>query len=384
MTSFTVNDRLRELVGQIRGQVEQTGTSPKQRLAAYRQGDHPYVLPVYLVTHAYAGKHLGESTERFFSNFTLHCQGQLELTLLLGHEYIYHAVDIFDLEAEALGAGLEFPTDHSNPSLVALPLSHNKDFGPLKMPDPHRDGRVPELLAMKRFLQDSLGDLFQFEATGSSPFSLAANLRGFDNFLMDMLTEPDYAHELLEFCVEVCRVHLKSQLDLGLSGIHIADAWAAFPLVNPDIYEQFIFPAVSKLFGSLPDCDRTWTGLYGLSHISHWKDHLKDIIACGATELCVYQEDLQELDLGALATLAREEGWCLKVGLYGTTLSPYDSLKVAGMLAEWAAALGIGGRLAIHVSNVPWTVEREDLVDLLRQIRGLELKNAIQWQGGRK
>lgn len=122
MRGFAGNDRLRDLVEQIRDRVERSGTSPRQRLAAYRQGGSPGILPVYLVTHAYAGKHLGVSTERFFTDLALHCQGQLELSLLLGHDYIYHAVDVFDFEAEALGADLEFPTEHSNPSLVNLPL----------------------------------------------------------------------------------------------------------------------------------------------------------------------------------------------------------------------------------------------------------------------
>jgi len=371
MIAFALDDQLNGLVEELRAAVERRELSPKKRLALYRAGGHGDIVPVYLVTHSWACRQLGVDTEKFLSDFGLHAKGQIQTTLTLGHDYVYSAADIFDFEAEALGARLVFPNQQSMPTFTEPPLAGDKDFSRLPVPDPWRDGRMPGLLAMKQFLHRFLGDLFEFEATGSSPFSLACHLRGFENMIMDLFSDADYAEDLLEFCVQVCSRYLSAQLELGLSAVRIADAWAAFPMVNSDIFDRFITPAVKRLFHRLSAEHRTWTGLYGLSHATDWQRHLEGIISCGVTELCVYQEDLQAIDLKALEKLAHAHDVQIKAGLYGTTLAPYDSVRVGEMLKSWIAALGRNGGVGVHVSNTPWLAKVEDVASMIGQVRQL-------------
>jgi uroporphyrinogen-III decarboxylase len=371
MTHFLKDDELDESVADLKQIVALQKRHPKSRIELYRQKVHGTV-PIYLVTHSYASKISKIETSKFFTDLTAYTKGQIELTKLLGHDYIYSAADIFDFEAEALGAKLAFPSTSSNPSLIDLPLAEKKDFSRLQIPDPCFDGRMPALLGMKDYLQKNLGCLFEFEATGSSPFSLACNIRGYQKFLMDMVMDQTYAYELLNFCIEVCKANLSAQLQLGLTGIHIADAWAAFPMVNESIYEKFIFPSIKKLFSTVNTYSRSWSGLYGLTKIQDWKAHLKRIVECGVTELCIYQEDLLRLNLGELADLTQELGVTTKFGLFGTNLTPYNSSVVMDILKKWTDNFRKRGGFAIHVSNVPWGANIEDIQNLVVQIRTLE------------
>jgi uroporphyrinogen decarboxylase len=371
MAAFSVDDSLLRLVEELREAVGKRDFSPRQRLELCRLQAQPGIIPIYLVTHNWAARLQNTDTQQFLTEFGLHAKGQIKSALLLEHDFIYTAADIFDFEPEALGADLTFPETGAMPSLTNLPLAKDRNFHRLKIPNPGTDARMPALLAMKHFLQQNLGDIYEFEATGSSPFSLACNLRGYEKFTMDMLMEPDYAHELLDFCVEVCRVYLNAQLELGLNGVHIADAWAAFPLVDPEICDQFIFPAVARLFQGLSAKQRSWTGLYGLSKIKDWQAHLGKVVSCGTTELCVYQKDLQSIDIGQLKSFVEEAGVQVKLGLFGTNLTPYEPDKVTFLLRKWFKRLGTIGGVAVHVSNVPWHTDTNDIIDLVGDIRAL-------------
>jgi len=371
MAAFSVDDNLRCLVEELREAVGKRDFSPRQRLELYRLQAQPGIIPIYLVTHNWAARLQNADTQQFLTDFGLHAKGQIESALLLEHDFIYNAADIFDFEPEALGADLTFLDTGAMPSLTHLPLAKDRNFHRLKIPNPEIDARMPALLAMKHYLQQNLGDIYEFEATGSSPFSLACNLRGYENFTMDMLMEPDYAHELLDFCVEVCRVYLNAQLELGLNGVHIADAWAAFPLVDPEICDQFIFPAVARLFQGLSSKQRRWTGLYGLSKIKNWQAHLEKVVSCGTTELCVYQKDLQSIDIGQLKSFVEEAGVQVKLGFFGTNLTPYKPEKATLLLRKWFKRLGTSGGVAVHVSNVPWHTDTNDIKNLVGDIRAL-------------
>jgi uroporphyrinogen-III decarboxylase len=368
MNQFESNHGLNEAMDELRQSVAQWPVTPKKIIKAYRNGRGINGSPIYLVSHAYAAKLLGVTTNELFTDLSLYTTAQIELTKQLGCDYIYNAIDIFDFEAEALGARLLFPEYNSNPSLTNLPLAEQKDFNRLARIDLLSQSRLPALLAMKAYLHKNLGDLFDFEATGSSPFSLACHLRGYEAFLMDLAADPDYARELLDFCVNTCRTNLSAQLDLGLESVHIADAWAAFPMVNRKIYDEFIFPAVSRLFNDLAIPHKTWTGLYGLKMVPDWEEHLSRLIQCGATELCIYQEDLKTISLKTLSQLAGQHGVSIKLGLFGTCLTPYHHKEVRELMERWTGDLN-GLSLAWHVSNIPWDAKLQNIQHLVRQMR---------------
>ena len=75
----------------------------------------------------------------------------------------------------------------------------------------------------------------------TAPFSLAANIRGYENLVGDMFERPSFVHRLFKFlCDEVIGPHIEAMRsavgipDLIMDG---RDAWASPPMITLTGYE---------------------------------------------------------------------------------------------------------------------------------------------------
>lgn len=157
--------------------------------------------------------------------------------------------DIYNIEAEALGQKMNWETyrmpdiDRNHPL-----IGHQADLGHLRPPDFKSSGRMPFVLeVMHRCYDLGLPVRIRF----CSPFSLACNVRGIDALLMDILTEPQFAHRLLKFLTEEVLVpwvqyqrEAVGQANAPATG---ADAAASPPITNIKILEEFVMPYVERM-----------------------------------------------------------------------------------------------------------------------------------------
>lgn len=179
--------------------------------------------------------------------------------------------DIYNIEAEALGQKMNWETsrmpniDRSHPL-----IQHHTDLDHLRPPDFRKSGRMPFVLeGMRRCYDLGLPVRIRF----CSPFSLACNVRGIDAFMMDILTEPQFAHRLLTFLTEEVLVpwveyqrEATGQAKAPATG---ADAAASPPITNIEILEEFVMPYVQRmdeLSGSVSSI-----GYWGYSYFFHDK-----------------------------------------------------------------------------------------------------------------
>lgn len=157
-------------------------------------------------------------------------------------------LDIYNIEAEALGGILDYPLDTSLPALRSPLINTPSDFKALRVPDPQSDGRMPMLLNACRRLKTVLPAVISGTVIG--PFTLAAILRGFEDFTMDMFDDPDFAMEQLRFAVEVAFKFASAYHELGVN-IAINESWIAPPLCAPDMYREFAQPLEKDLISRL-------------------------------------------------------------------------------------------------------------------------------------
>lgn len=81
----------------------------------------------------------------------------------------------------------------------------------------------------------------------SAPWTLACDVYGLENLVMDTMDDPEFVHEMLERIVR--DVHLpmftalKQELP-ALESVSLADAFGTPPMITPDIAEQFIQPYI--------------------------------------------------------------------------------------------------------------------------------------------
>lgn len=134
---------------------------------------------------------------------------------------------LFDLqvEAEILGCNLLWARDNP-PSVRSHPLAKDKSL-PCKCMIPTREsGRLPMILEVMERLKASIGETTALYGLVCGPFTLASHLRG-TNIFMDMVKEPSYVKELIDFCTEVCLAVTELYIEAGMDVIAVVD-----PLVS--------------------------------------------------------------------------------------------------------------------------------------------------------
>jgi uroporphyrinogen decarboxylase len=123
-------------------------------------------------------------------------------------------------------------------------LGHLNDVERLKPPDP-RETRLNEWIKATRTLSREAGSRVLIIARADQgPFSLACQLRGMQDFMMEVGTgeNPEGIHRLIRFSTEYVWQFARLLLEAGAHVVSIGDALASGSVVSPKTYEEFAFP----------------------------------------------------------------------------------------------------------------------------------------------
>jgi len=156
-------------------------------------------------------------------------------------DFITIGVDVYNIEAEAVGAQLTCLGGNECPDVAAPVFQLDTLRDNFSLPEIPSAGRFRVLLETGRRVRAVLGDSTRIRVAASGPVSIAAKLAGFDNLLISLWTEDGKAESLLDFCTLIaekwCTVLRNSGLD-----VIMFDSMAAPPLFSPEMYERFVLP----------------------------------------------------------------------------------------------------------------------------------------------
>jgi uroporphyrinogen decarboxylase len=170
-------------------------------------------------------------------DYDLLVRGQIRAYELYSHDLITVGIDIYNVEAEALGLTVTRYDNNTLPSIEGILLEDLKQIEDLKKPNPNRDGRMPMFLAAAEEISSKTNAAVNGCITG--PYTLAAILRGYENLIIDFYTNPNEVERLLEFTYDVCIEYGKAYIDMGL-GLSVNESWIAPPLLNPGMYRKYV------------------------------------------------------------------------------------------------------------------------------------------------
>lgn len=210
----------------------------------------PDRVPVIAQMPEFARKELSLGPREFYSNPELIAAGTLEIAERFDIDSPYLDFDVYNIEPEGLGMEV-FWSDESLPDLnysQPLIISEN-DLGKIKTPDFDSVGRFSHVLEMYRQYEKLTGGVLPpFRC--SAPFTLAANLRGCTNLLIEIYMKPDFIRELLDRITEEVLapwlLRVKKEFP-NLKEIGADDAYGSLPIVSPDIMRDWVIPSVLKL-----------------------------------------------------------------------------------------------------------------------------------------
>lgn len=163
-------------------------------------------------------------------------------------------IDVDDASlAEACGARVIYREDSVAVVDEAHPLLEDlREIEDLRLPDPQKDGRLPEWLETSERLMEMIGDhVFIMGRADQGPFSLLSLLRGTQEFMMDLLTEDeDVIIRALNWATEAHVRFAEAQLKIA-HGSSMGDAYASPELISPEMYSRFALPCEKKTVEAL-------------------------------------------------------------------------------------------------------------------------------------
>lgn len=124
-------------------------------------------------------------------------------------------------------------------------LRDKRVLATLKMPDPLAGGRMHDRVQGVALFRGRVGGHVPILGWVEGPMAQAADLRGLDAAMLDLVDDPAFATDLFEFVTQLELSFAKAQVDAGADIIGVGDAAAS--LVSPALYQQYVLPYQRRL-----------------------------------------------------------------------------------------------------------------------------------------
>lgn len=171
---------------------------------------------------------------------------QIDALRQYGYDAVFSVLDV-TLEAQAIGAEVVF-RQNIYPAVKVPPLTTDSDFGTLVVPDPERDGRLPELLRMAGILRREVGDSTLVVGCVQGPMTLALQFLGVGPALLLSADEPERFDRLLDYTTEVSLRFGLAQIKAGVHLPLVFEPGGCPEVVPESFFRQRIAPRISGLF----------------------------------------------------------------------------------------------------------------------------------------
>jgi uroporphyrinogen-III decarboxylase len=317
-------------------------------------------IPVYAQMSHHSAKLAGESTTEFFTNAEvfLRCELAADVFYEIDAPTIHY--DVYNIEAEAMGAKLiwnenQIPAiDSCNPLLGSLDaLRHLR---PIRT---GVAGRMPYVMEINARLMDA-GFAPKVRFTGL--FTLAANLLGLQQLIMAILIEPDRVHRLMKFLTYeivapwiVCqRKHCGSHETATGS-----DALASPPLISTEMVREFCLKYIKELEQQVGGV--RLAGLWGESVLSEPAE-LLDIKKAGSPgAIQVLDPDVTSLGPAFFRKYADESRVGLVMGLDANLIRSGSLAEIESRARRFIEEAGKAGRFVLFINDIPYDTPPENV-----------------------
>jgi uroporphyrinogen-III decarboxylase len=318
-------------------------------------------VPVYAQMHEFAMNELGIPAKTFYTTPELLTPGILEIAERYGLDVGFVDYDVYNIEAEALGQKVIFFEDHIPDIDRGTPLiTDPDDLHKIRTPDFDTAGRFSQVIEMQRIYEKMTGlpPALQFCA----PFSLAANLRGIEALIMDILLSPDFARGLFDAITEEVLapwiLYQKKHFPNATS-ISGADATASLPILNFEILEKWVVPYILRL-REICGSEVYVPNWVGESLLKKPEDVLALKLQVSPGFLEGQDPDVEALGAAFYKEYAEEQDVPLVLGVGAGFLHQATPDEVHQRVKDYVEIGGKNGRFALYLCNLGATTPAEN------------------------
>lgn len=209
---------------------------------------------------------------------------------------------------------------------------------------------------------------FKYGSIGFSMFERAWSLRGMENFLIDMVTEPAFADELLDSITEYNLKIIDIALECDIDGFHFGDDWGQQKglIMGPDYWRRFIKPRMARMYEKVKSKNK----IVSQHSCGDIHEIFPDLIDIGLDIYQTFQPEIYDF-----VKTKREFGNHLTFwgGISTQRLLPYATPKeVKKTIKETIRVMGEnGGFIAAPTHALPGDIPPENVVAMIEVLQGV-------------
>ena len=342
------------------------------RIKAAEQGVADRV-PIYGQIHEYAMSSSGVSAKEFYTNGKILVETIVKAAERHGLDDPHVNYDTYNIEAEACGMEVRFFKDKA-PELVNEPLIKEKgDIKNFKPPCPGEDGRMPFVIEiLKEYQKIGIRPKLHPSMSFTGPFTLAATLRGVENFLMDTIQDPGFAHDLLFFVTEkILKPWIKVMKEVNKLDKYIiggADALASPPNMNIKGLKEFALNYLLKLRESFKD-EAVIQNLWGEKYMKDPKELLELKLVASPKIILGQDPDVEKVGPQIYKNFAKGHDVPLVLGVEAGFLMRATPDEIKQRIKRYVEVGKEGGKFLLYLCNVGANTPKENLDTAVEAVR---------------
>lgn len=222
-----------------------------ERIAAvvkFKKTDRPPVIPQIF---GHAAVFNGVPLVDYLRNGEKLASCQLAAQRYYGHDAVFVFMDAC-LESEAMGSTLTY-TAEQYPAINVYALNRDTDIHSMGIPDPSRDGRMPDFLKAALILREQVPDNLPVIGCVLGPMSLASQLLSLETTLYLAIDETHRFEALLDFCADVAINFGIAQIRAGVHLPLVFDPVASPEVVPAQFFRELLAPRIKRIFAAFKD-----------------------------------------------------------------------------------------------------------------------------------
>jgi uroporphyrinogen decarboxylase len=162
-----------------------------------------------------------------------------------GYDATFAIMDV-NVEAEAMGAEIVF-REKNYPYIRDPLLDLSKEVSALELPDPQKDGRMPEMLEALKIMGRDLDGRTLVTSALLGPFTLACQLLGTERAIYLLADDLGKFMDHIHFCTELAISYGKAQVEAGSQVPIIFDPAASPAVMPPALFREIEVPLLAQL-----------------------------------------------------------------------------------------------------------------------------------------
>lgn len=294
-------------------------------------------------------------SNRFFTDAELFAHVQLLVTEYYRFDVISNFWDVYNIEAEALGQRVVYPREGIPDVARSEPLIGTpSDLDRIAPPDPYKSGRMPWVRQINRYYVEMTGKIERVYFTG--PFSIAANIRGYENLVEDIYERPGFAHRLFTFlCDDTIAPFVEAlRSELGDDNLIIdgRDAWASPPMITLAMMDEYVVAYTERLRDKLGDKVIT-RGNWGDAASRDIERFFSQKLKCSPGSLSVLDPDLYEVGPERVKAFADKHKAFITAGVDASLLKHGPVEAIVERIKLYVDKLARDGNCMIHLNQIP-------------------------------